>query len=84
MTDLSAILRDFHGRQYRKPIEPGTKFVADLGMASIDMVVLGETLEEHYGRALPFGDFMAELGRRGAKDVEMNDLVHFLLVELNK
>jgi acyl carrier protein len=84
LDDLAGILRNFHGRQYRRPITPQTRFVADLGLASIDAVVLGETLEEHYGRKLPFGEFMADLGRRGVKDVELEELIRFLHRELNK
>ena len=46
------------------PIEPETRFFADLGLASIDAVVLGEAIQQHYGRPLPFGELMADLGRR--------------------
>ena len=36
---------NFHGREYSGPIGPETRFFADLGLASIDAVVLGETLQ---------------------------------------
>ena len=51
------------------PIDRETRFFADLGLASIDAVVLGEMLQEHYGRPLPFGELMAELGRREDRDL---------------
>ncbi len=78
MSDLAGILRDFHGRQYFGPIGPKTRFSADLGLASIDAIVLGETIEEHYGQKLPFNEFMADLGRRAVRDIELGDLVNFL------
>jgi len=58
---------------------PGTRVFNDLGLASIDLVVLGERLEEFYGRRLPFGPFLAELRKRGADDLELSELVIFLL-----
>src|SRR5437764_4325221 len=78
LADLAAILARFNGREYSGTIGPETRFFADLGLASIDAVVLGETLQEHYGRPLPFGDLMAELGRRSDRDLGIGELVEFL------
>jgi acyl carrier protein len=78
LADLAGILRNFHGREYSGDIGPHTRFFADLGLASIDAVVLGETLEEHYARSLPFHDFMADLGRRKVRDIELAELAGFL------
>lgn len=76
--DLSRLLSDFQGREYLDPITPETRFFADLGLASIDAVVLGEQLQEHYGRPLPFADLMADLGRREDRDLTVGELVTFL------
>jgi acyl carrier protein len=78
LSDLTGILRNFHGREYSGRIAAQTRFFADLGLASIDAVVLGETLEERYARRLPFNDFMADLGRRSVRDVELGELASFL------
>ena len=78
LDDLTGIFRNFHGREYSGPIETGTMFFADLGLASIDAVVLGETLESHYGCKLPFGDLLAELGKKADRDLNMGELVVFL------
>jgi acyl carrier protein len=78
LADLRDILRDFHGREYSGEIGPRTRLFADLGLASIDAVVLGEDLEEHYGRKLPFQDFIADLGRRAVRDIELGELAGFL------
>jgi acyl carrier protein len=78
LDDLGAILRNFHGREYDGPIGRDTRFFADLGLASIDAVVLGETLENHYGRKLPFDELMADLGRRTDRDLRIGELADFL------
>ncbi len=83
LADLEEIFRNFHGREYSGPIGRETRFFADLGLASIDAVVLGEMLESHYGRKLPFGDLMAELGKRTDRDLQLGELVTFLETHLN-
>jgi len=82
LADLARVLADFQGREYSGPIEPSTRFFADLGLASIDAVVLGETLQERYGRPLPFGELMAEMGRREDRDLGLGELAAFLAQHL--
>lgn len=65
------------------PLDDGTMFFADLGLASIDAVVLGEALRDRYGRDLPFGDLMASLGRLADRDLSIGELVDFLQMHLN-
>jgi acyl carrier protein len=83
LDDLGAILRDFHGREYDGPIGRDTRWFADLGLASIDAVVLGETLEHHYGCKLPFGELLADLGRRTDRDLRIGELADFLHLHLS-
>ncbi len=83
LRDLADVLADFHGREYSGAIDAETRFFADLGLASIDAVVLGETLEGRYGRPLPFGQLMADLGRREDRDLTMGELASFLKRHLN-
>ncbi len=78
LADVARILADFQGREYSGSIDRETRFFADLGLASIDAVVLGETLQDHYGRPLPFGDLMADLGRRADRDLSIGELADFL------
>jgi acyl carrier protein len=78
LADLAEILASFNGRDYSGTIGPETRFFADLGLASIDAVVLGETLQAHYNRPLPFGELMAELGRRTERDIYVGEMVDFL------
>ncbi len=64
LADLARVFDGFQGREYSGPITLTTRFFADLGFASIDAVVLGETLESRYVRPLPFGELIGELGSR--------------------
>jgi acyl carrier protein len=84
LADLARVFADFQGREYSGPIARGTRFFADLGLASIDAVVLGESLQDRYGRALPFGDLMAELGRREDRDMTLGELADFLACHLDR
>lgn len=84
LDDLRDVFRNFHGREYSGLIGSDTWFFADLGLASIDAVVLGETLEARYGQRLPFGDLMAELGGRPDRDMRLGELVAFLHQNLNE
>ena len=77
--DLSSVMATaFPDRDPPGDVGPHTRVFADLGMASIDVVVLGEKLEQFYGRKLPFGQFLAGLRNRGADDIELGELVAFL------
>ena len=82
--DLARVFSDFGGREYSGPIGPETRFFADLGLASIDAVVLGETLQERYDRPLPFGELMADLGRRADRDLTLGELAAFLSKHLRR
>jgi hypothetical protein len=82
LEDLAGLLRNFNGREYYDPIGPQTLFFADLGMMSIDAVVLAETLERRYGRRFPFPQFLAGLAARGAEDMEVGELARFLAENL--
>ncbi len=82
--DLAGMVRNFQGREYSGDISPQTRFYGDLGMVSIDAVVLREMLEQHYGQKFPFHLFLTELSQRGAEDLELGDLAGFLHQHLAK
>ena len=83
LEDLTPLLRTFNEREYSGDITTQTRFLADLGLVSIDAVVLGEQIEEHYGRKIPFHLFLAELRDSGTTDAEVGQLVEFLHRQLN-
>jgi acyl carrier protein len=78
LAKLTAILLDQLGVHFHSEIDDRTRFFADLGLASIDAVVLGEALQNHYDRLLPFNELMADLGRRTDRDLSLGELVDFL------
>lgn len=78
LDDLRRVFREGLGVDPVDPITPTTRFFADLGLASIDAVVLGEELQKRYGRALPFSGLLADLGGRAERDLTIGELVAFL------
>jgi acyl carrier protein len=79
---ISTVLAGDLGVHASSAIDEHTRFFADLGLASIDAVVLGERLQEHYGRPLPFNALMAEIGLRTERDLSIGELVEFLAANL--
>jgi acyl carrier protein len=65
--------------EYEGDIAPATRFLADLELESLDLVVLGAELQERYGK-LPFAEFLAEIGERPVdeRDVTVQELVDFI------
>ncbi len=82
LRDVRVILAEQMGVAPSAAIDEDTRFFAELGLASIDAVVLGEALQHHYGRPLPFNDLMAEMGRRTDRDLTIGELVEFLQTHL--
>jgi acyl carrier protein len=65
--------------EYDGAIGPDTYFLADLGLESLDIVVLGTMIQQRYGR-LPFAEYLEELGRRPVdeRDITVEALVAFV------
>lgn len=78
LDDVARLLADHLGVPPSTPIDEKTRFFADLGLASIDAVVLGEAIRAHYPRPVPFEELMAEIGRRADRDMSIGELVAFL------
>jgi acyl carrier protein len=76
--DVAAILSNQLGVSPSTAIDEDTRFFTDLGLASIDAVVLSEAIQEHYGQPLPFNDLMADIGRRTERDLTIGELVTFI------
>ena len=64
-------------------ITPRTWLVADLGLESIDVVVLGTTIQEHYDKSMPFAEFLAEIGEQEVRDIQVDQFVEFVYRHLN-
>jgi acyl carrier protein len=65
--------------EYDGEIGPGTYFVAELGLESLDIVVLSTLIQQRYGR-LPFAEYLEELGQRPVeeRDITVAELVEFV------
>src|SRR4051794_12343443 len=80
LDDVLALMTQLAGDwEYSGVITPETRLLADLNMESLDLVVLGTSLQERYGR-LPFSEFLAEIGQRPVeeRDVTVGELVAFV------
>jgi len=63
--------------EYDGEITPDTYLFGDLGMESLDLVVLCTAIQERHGR-MPFAEFFAELGQRAPKDLSVGEFVAFI------
>jgi acyl carrier protein len=65
--------------EYDGEIAPETYFIADLGLESLDIVVLSTMVQKQYGR-LPFPEYFDEIGQRPVeeRDVSVAELVDFV------
>jgi acyl carrier protein len=65
--------------EYDGEIGPDTYFIADLGLESLEIVVLGTMIQQRYGR-LPFAEYLDELGQRPIeeRDVTVAEVATFV------
>jgi acyl carrier protein len=68
--------------EYTGEITAETRFFADMGLQSLDVVVLGTAVQEHYGRVLPFMKLFAEMGQRSIPDIPVGEWIEFIHREL--
>jgi acyl carrier protein len=77
---ILALLSEAQGDwEYDGEIGPDTRFVADLGLESLEIVVLSTMVQQQYGR-LPFPQFFDEIGQRPVeeRDVSVVELARFV------
>ena len=77
---ILALLDEAQGDwEHSGEIGPETRFVADLGLESLEIVVLATMIQQQYGR-LPFPAFFDEIGQRPVeqRDVTVSELVGFI------
>lgn len=63
---------DFEG-----DITPETLLFRGLNLQSLDVVVLGNSMVEHYNSPIPYADFLAEVGQKEFNDVSVQEWVNF-------
>jgi acyl carrier protein len=65
--------------EYDGEIGPETRFLADLALESLEIVVLATMIQHRYGR-LPFAEYLEEIGRRPEeeRDLTVAEVVAFV------
>lgn len=77
-TVLSLLHKMMDEDELDEPIEPHTYLAKDLGLESIDIVVLGTMLQKQYSRNFPFSEFLFEVGKREIPDIRVDEFVNFV------
>ena len=65
--------------EYDGDVGPDTRFIADLGLESLEIVVLATMIQQQHGK-LPFPAYFDEIGQRPVeqRDVTVAELVGFV------
>ncbi|MBA3945865.1 MAG: acyl carrier protein [Herpetosiphonaceae bacterium] len=79
LTDFLAILRSLSDDwEYSGELNEKTCLIADMGLESLDIVVLGANVQAQYKQVLPFSEFFAEVGQRELPDITIGEWVDFI------
>ena len=77
---ILALLEDAQGDwEYTGEIGVDTRFVADLGLESLEIVILSTMVQQQFGK-LPFPQFFEEIGQRPVdrRDISVAELAMFV------
>ena len=61
---------------YSEGIGPDSLLFSELGFESLDAVVLAVSIQEHFGRQMPFTELFARLGEE-RRDLSVRELIEF-------
>jgi acyl carrier protein len=79
MSDVLGLLRKLADDwEYTGEITPQTRFFADMGLGSLDVVILGTAVQEHYQQVFPFAELFAQVGQRALPDIPVGEWVDFV------
>jgi acyl carrier protein len=79
MADVLGLLRKLADDwEYTGEITPQTRFFGDMGLRSLDVVVLGTAIQEHYRQVFPFVKLFAQVGQRAVPDMPVGEWVDFI------
>jgi acyl carrier protein len=70
--------------EYSGAITGDTRLIAEMGLESLDVVVLALSTQEHYGQPLPLAELFAEIGERDESDMSVGEWVDFIHLNLSK
>ena len=80
VSGILALLDEARGDwEYTGEIGPETRFVGDLGLESLEIVILATMVQQQYGK-LPFPQFFEEIGQRPVeeRDLTVAELAQFV------
>jgi acyl carrier protein len=72
---LRKVARDW---EFDQPLTADTRLFTDLAFESLDLVVLGAAVQEHFRQTFPFPAFFAEIGQREIRDLTIREWVEFI------
>jgi acyl carrier protein len=76
---LNSVVGDW---EFEGSVGANTRLFADLALESLDLVILGAKVQEHFGRTLPFTQLFAEIGQRDIRDVTIGEWADFVAAHL--
>lgn len=76
---LEDLSRDW---DYSREVGPESLLFSELGLESLDAVVLGTAIQEHFQKQMPFAELLAEIGEK-QRDLSIAELVDFVDRHLN-
>ena len=62
---------------YEEEISPASYLFGELGFQSLDAVILGNSIQEHYGCVIPYPDLFAEIGQRETNDITVHEWIEY-------
>ena len=66
---------------YAEPVNAESLLFTEVGLESLDAVVLGTAIQEHYQTPMPFAELLAEIGEQ-RRDLTIHELVDFVDLHL--
>jgi len=67
---------------YADPVGPASLLFTELGLESLDAVVLGTAIQEHFQAQMPWAELLAEIGQQ-QRDLSINELADFVMTHLS-
>ncbi len=72
-----------HDWDYAQELGAESLLFSQLGFESLDAVVLGTAIQDHYQQQMPFAELLAEVGQREFRDLSVAELVQFIGTHLS-
>ena len=85
-TEVSQYILDQLGKlakdwDHSEGVTPNSLLFSELGFESLDAVVLAVSIQDHYGRQMPFAELFAQLGEQ-RRDLSVQELIDFTFMHL--